>query len=84
MGKTFKAFLQNGHLEWVDDCPTLGDERLQVYVTVLESSPIATPATRGERMSEILEHLAAIDGLESVDPVLWQREIRQERSLPER
>jgi hypothetical protein len=31
-----------------------------------------------------LEHLAAIDGLESVDPVLWQREIRQERSLPER
>ena len=40
--------------------------------------------TRGERLSEILNHLAAIDGLESVDPVLWQREIRGDRPLPER
>jgi hypothetical protein len=84
MSKTFKAFLQNGHLEWIDGGPALGDERLQVYVTVLENSPIQTPQTHGERMSEILNHLAAIDGLESVDPVLWQREIRGDRSLPER
>jgi hypothetical protein len=40
--------------------------------------------TRGERLSEILEYLAAIDGLDSVDPVLWQREIRGDRSLPGR
>jgi hypothetical protein len=40
--------------------------------------------TGGERLSEILEYLAAIDGLESVNPVLWEREIRGDRSLPER
>ena len=84
MLKTFKAFLQDGRLEWIDDRPDLGNERLQVYVTVLENDTDPILKTRGQRMSEVLEHLATAQGLEGIDPVQWQQEIRRDRSLPGR
>jgi hypothetical protein len=33
-------------------------------------------------MAEILENLAAAQALNDLDPVVWQQEIRQDRSLP--
>lgn len=84
MLRTFKAFLQDGRLEWIDDRPDLGNERLQVYVTVLENDTDPILKTRGQRMSELLEHLATANGLEGIDPVQWQQEMRGDRSLPGR
>ncbi|MGL5197225.1 MAG: hypothetical protein ACRC8Y_26865 [Chroococcales cyanobacterium] len=84
MLKTFKAFLQDGRLEWIDDRPHLGNERLQVYVTVLENDADPILKTRGQRMSELLEHLATTNGLDGIAPVQWQQEMRRERSLPGR
>ncbi len=84
MLQTFKAFLQDGRLEWIGDRPNFGNERLQVYVTVLENDADPVQKTRGQRMSKLLEHLATANGLEGIDPMRWQQEIRRDRSLPER
>lgn len=54
---------------------------LQVHVTFLDDKPFVESKTRGQRMAEILENLAATQVLGNVDPVLWQQETRQDRSL---
>ncbi len=76
MLRTFKAFLQDGRLEWIDDLPHFGNERLQVYVTVLENDADSVQKTRGQRMSELLEYLATANGLEGIDPMRWKEEMR--------
>jgi hypothetical protein len=82
MLKTFKAWLKGSRLEWIGDAPdALGEQMLQVHVTFLDDKPALESKTRGQRMAEILENLAAIQGLGDIDPVLWQRETRQDRSL---
>lgn len=82
MLKTFKAWLRGSRLEWIGEAPEFGRQMLQVHVTLLDSKPDLETKTRGRRMAEILEKLAATEGLSDIDPVLWQRETRQDRSLP--
>jgi hypothetical protein len=82
--KTFKAWLKGSRLEWIGDVPELGEQTLQVHVTFLEDKPALESKTRGQKMAEILAKLASTPVLSDVDPVLWQQEIRQDRSLPER
>lgn len=82
MLKTFRAWLSGSRLEWIDDVPDMGEQPFQVQVTLLEHKPVLEPQTRGQRMAEILEKLAATQGLGTVDPSVWQQEIRQDRSLP--
>lgn len=84
MSKTFKAWLKGSRLEWIGDVPELGEQRFQVHVTFLDDKPVLEPKTRGRRMAEILESLAATQAMSEVDPVLWQQETRRDRSLPER
>jgi len=82
MLKTFKAWLKGSRLEWIDDVPELGQEMLQVHVTLLDQQADLELKTRGQRMAEILEKLAATQSLSNVEPILWQQETRQDRSLP--
>jgi hypothetical protein len=85
MLKTFKAWLRGNRLEWIGDAPDeLGEQMLQVHVTFLDDKPVLESKTRGQRMAEILANLAASQVLGDIDPVLWQQEIRQDRSLPGR
>ncbi|HEY9749509.1 MAG TPA: hypothetical protein V6C63_12565 [Allocoleopsis sp.] len=84
MMKTFKAWLEGSRLEWIDDVPELGQKRFQVHVTLLDDQPVLEPKTRGQRMAEILAKLATTQALSEVEPVLWQQETRQDRSLPGR
>lgn len=85
MLKTFKAWLKGSRLEWIGDVPNeLGDQMLQVHVTFLDDKPVLESKTRGQRMAEILANLAATQTLNNIDPVLWQQETRQDRSLPGR
>jgi hypothetical protein len=85
MLKTFKAWLKGSRLEWIGDVPDeLGEQMLQVYVTFLDEKSVLESKTRGQRMAEILANLAATKGLGDIDPVLWQQETRQDRSLPGR
>lgn len=83
MLKTFKAWLKGSRLEWIGDVPELGEQTLQVHVTFLDEKPVES-GTRGQMMAEILAKLATTQVLDDVDPVSWQQEIRQDRSLPGR
>lgn len=85
---TYKAILKNNRLEWRDTVPDqlLPDQAVAVHVTILDE-PVTPPtdASRGQRMAAALEKLAAALSLEGIsDPAAWEREIRQDRVLPDR
>ncbi len=84
MLKIFRAWLKGSCLEWIDDVPTLGEQQIPVHVTLLENESVIDKQARGQRMAEILEKLAVSQALTDVDPVIWQQQTRQDRSLPGR
>jgi hypothetical protein len=84
MLQTFKAVLKGNSIEWIDEDPKLGDQSIPVHITVLEKNADSDSATRGQRMAEVLEKLAANRAFSNVDPVVWQRKVRQDRSIPGR
>ncbi len=60
-------------------------EQDPAVITRIAESVLPESANRGEEMARILEQLAALNAFADVpDPVSWQREIRQDRSLPGR
>ncbi len=86
---TYRAILRGNRLEWS------GNERqhpppdrpMAVYVTVLDEPVGEVDANEGQgvRMAAALERLAEIHALAGVDdPVVWERETRQDRPLPGR
>ncbi len=78
MLQTFKAVLTGNRLEWLDETPEMSDRPLEVHVTILESHPGRETVSRGQKMAEALEKLAALNTFAGVDPVAWQRDIRQD------
>ena len=84
MLQTFKAVLQGNRLEWIDEIPK-ANRPVEVYVTVLEeNSSTGLEAERGRAMAEVLEKLSAVNAFADIEPMSWQREERQDRSLPNR
>jgi len=55
-----------------------------IDVTILKNEPDLEAKSRGRKMVKILEKLSTCQILIDVDPVVWQKETRQDRSLPER
>ena len=85
MLRTFEAILKGNSLEWSNDAPKQSDRPLKVYVTFLEEDSGLNTDIRRQKIGEILQKLAAINTLASVsNPVEWQRELRQDRQLPNR
>lgn len=85
MLRTFKAVLKGNSLEWVDEAPEQGERPIEVHVTLLEEESRLDIAERGNKMAEVLEKLAAGNTFAEVsNPVAWQREVRQDRALPDR
>ena len=84
--RTYKALLRRDRLEWLGETPEpQTDAALSVHVTVLEQEPPAEVHARGQAMAALLEKLAECRTFSAItDPVRWQRELRQERVLPER
>jgi hypothetical protein len=82
MLRTFKAVLTGDRLKWTDEIPETGENSLLVHVTLLEEDATANSSSRGQQMAEILSQLAAINTFAEINPVNWQREIRQDRPLP--
>lgn len=87
---TYKAILRGNRLEWRGNVrqrpPT--DRPVAVYVTVLDE-PLndvgENEKGRGARMAAALERLAEIRALADIgDAATWEREARQERTLPGR
>jgi hypothetical protein len=88
MSQTYEAVLRGDRLEWRGKAPEqIKDERaIGVHVTVLQDADVLPDrTTRGAKMDEALEKLAAINAFAQIsDPVAWQREQREERPLPGR
>ncbi|QLE55500.1 hypothetical protein [Nostoc sp. TCL26-01] len=82
MLKTFKAWLKGNNLEWIDDIPEVEDKLIQVHVTFLENELASQKKSRGQKMAQILENLAVSEPLTNIEPIAWQKETRQDRSLP--
>lgn len=84
MLRTYKAILRSDHIEWIDTAPKSA-RATPVHITLLEE---AAPAPRHERGRVMAEALAALADTgtfaEITDPVSWQREVRCDRTLPER
>jgi hypothetical protein len=86
---TYKAILRGNSLEWRSDVGAriAADRAIAVYVTVLDESVTAPPEVenQGQRMAAALEQLARLRaGAAILDPAAWERERRQDRSLPGR
>jgi len=84
--RTYRALLHGDRLEWLGEAPeSQTDAPLRVDVTVVEQAPDSEAHARGPAMAALLEKLAAQNTFSAItDPVRWQRELRQERVLPER
>jgi hypothetical protein len=84
---TYKAILRGNRIEWVADVPEhlAPDAGVQVIVTFLERPCPPAVSDQGKRMAAVLEKLAALPPNPALaDPVAWQREMREERTLPGR
>jgi len=87
MLSTYQAVLRGKVLEWLNDKPqNLAPERaIPVYVTILEEGTPPLMAERGLRMVAALEQLVQMQSaFAALDPLQWEREVRQERPLPSR
>ncbi len=88
MLETYQGVLHDNKIEWSGEAPpTLPpDKGVRVHVTLLDRIPVPVPSgSQGLRMAEALERLAADRSLEHIpDPTAWQREMREDRPLPDR
>jgi hypothetical protein len=85
MLSTYKAVLTNNQLQWLDEVPAqLNHLTVFVYVTVLQPPVVNKPELPGQPMVAILQKIADQGGPGIDDPVTWQRDMRQDRSLPGR
>jgi hypothetical protein len=84
---TYKAILQDDHLRWLDEAPTLPANGAGITVLVTITEPLAATSMSSvqQEVLNILERLAARGTMaELADPLAWQREQRTERGLPGR
>ena len=84
MLRTYKAILHGNHVEWLEQPPE-EPHPVQVHITVLEEAGSEPVLERGQAMAEALAALASRGTVTAIsDPVAWQREMRSERTLPNR
>ncbi|MGF1495098.1 MAG: hypothetical protein ACFBSC_22175 [Microcoleaceae cyanobacterium] len=79
--QTYRAILEGSQITWLDTPPNL-PMKAEVQVTFMQST--SDRVTRGQAMSIALEKLAQLNSDETIDPLAWQREVRQDRDLPGR
>ena len=82
---TYKAILHNNQLEWRDSAPkdVLPQSSVEVYVTILENQGENVDKTAvGVQMATVLQSLADLPERSISDPIAWEREVREDRSLP--
>lgn len=77
---TYRAILQGSTLIWLDSPPDLPADT-EVHITPRSNPP---GRSQGAAMATALEKLAQINAFHGVDPVSWQREMRQDKPLPGR
>lgn len=87
MNRTYEAILHGDHLEWTGEPPDLAPGRpVRVQITLVDSPAtfVDTPERRQMRVEALRALRASNPFAEITDSVAWQREVRQDRSLPGR
>jgi hypothetical protein len=87
MLSTYRALLRGQVLEWLNDRPKdlSPDQTVVVHVTILEETIYPQTPEQGRKMAAILEKIAhSASSVATLDPMQWEREMRQERVLPGR
>lgn len=86
MLQTYEAIYDHGNVRWLDTPPDAEGARL--LVTVLSSGavkPAATGVMQPKSLEDALKAVVLLNPYRDVvDPVTWQRDIRNERALPGR
>jgi hypothetical protein len=86
MRHTYEGILKDDRIEWIGDTPS-PSRTLRVRVTIVDDATVddEEQTGRGGRMADALKRLARTNPFGEVeDPVAWQRQIREDRSLPDR
>ena len=84
MLRTHKAILRGDHVEWLEQPPEKPPP-VQVHITFLEETASEAVLECGQAMAEALAALASRGTFTAIsNPVAWQREMRSERTLPNR
>jgi hypothetical protein len=84
MLNTYRAILDGNQLNWIDTPPQI-TKSVEVQITLLKETTQAALRERGQKMAQVLESLAKINPLSGInDPLEWQRDLRQDRPLPNR
>ncbi len=79
MLETYRAVLNGDKLTWVDAPPQFTSP-IEVRISLLTRQP---KAERGQAMAIALSKVAKMNAFVDIsDPVRWQRDIRQDRTLP--
>jgi len=73
-------------LEWHNDQPpyVLHQQAMLVYVTIIEKVRHGQQPSNGQAMADALTALASLPSLSITHPIAWERDIRQDRALPDR
>jgi hypothetical protein len=83
---TYKAILNGNQVNWVDETPPV-DQNVEVLITLLtqETSNEKQASKLNEQLAYCLEKIAEGGGITGIDdPVSWQKDLRQDRSLIDR
>lgn len=83
VNRSYPAVLDGDRVRWIDAAPEQSGP-MNVAVTVLGSAAIDPAVVRdpGRAMADVLGALAASGAFaDAVDPVEWQRDLRQDRIL---
>lgn len=83
MLKTYNAILNQNRVQWLNETPNINlDNSIAVQITLLEETEITK--SNGQKMAEALTKISKNNIFSEIDPLQWQQESRQDRSLPNR
>jgi hypothetical protein len=83
MLKTYNAILNQNRVQWLNETPNINlGNSIEVQITLLEETEIAK--SNGQKMAEALKKVSENNIFTKIDPLQWQQETRQDRSLPHR
>jgi len=81
MSETYRAIMNGNYITWLDAPPRAASIEVQVILV----KEIAMPTReRGIAMADALSRLAQTNPFDTVEPVMWQREAREDKTLPYR
>jgi hypothetical protein len=81
--KTYEAIIDGESFKWIGDRPaTNGPTHVQVRIELISQDGTPNGALLAQMAREFVARTGGITTIP--DPVAWQREIREDRSLPGR